>query len=250
MLGFLNRLNAHQKTMMRNVGRIVGLDIRLNTISARDDLRLVSFLNQFSIKLVLDVGANKGQFASGLFKNGFAGKIVSFEPLPDAYALLQESANKFGDRWLVGPCVALSNQEGTTEFHITEADTSSSLFRPRADFVSATPEVRHRQTIRIPTARLDSVVSQLDLIKPDLFLKLDVQGAESLVLAGAPMVLAAAKGLITELSLTSLYEGQPPARDVLEIIYGAGFEVWDVWQGYRNPKTHRLNQIDLVCFKP
>lgn len=241
MLGFLNRLSAHQKIMVRKIGRRAGLDIRLNGLNARDDLRLIYFLDLFGADLVLDVGANKGQFATDLFENGYDGKIASFEPLPEAHAILEETAKKFSDRWIIAPRLALSDQEGMTEFHVTEADTSSSLFRPRADFISATPQVRLSQTIKIPTVRLDSVVSELGLMQSGLFLKLDVQGAESLVLAGAPMVLATAKGLITELSLTPLYDGQPPARDLLEIIYAAGFEVWDVWQGYRNPKTHRLN---------
>ncbi|MEO1161530.1 MAG: FkbM family methyltransferase, partial [Pseudomonadota bacterium] len=96
---------------------------------------------------------------------------------------------------------------------------------------------------------LDDVVEDLDVMAPGLFLKLDVQGGEQMVLEGAPKVLAASTGLMTEFSLVSLYEDQPPSRDLLETIYAADFEIWDALHGYRNPNTHRLNQVDLICFK-
>jgi hypothetical protein len=50
-------------------------------------------LRQFKIDLVLDVGANMGQFASEIRHCGYAGRIVSFEPLSQAHGqLLQSSA--------------------------------------------------------------------------------------------------------------------------------------------------------------
>lgn len=250
MLGFLDRLSGSRKAGLRHVGRKIGLDIRLNGLNARDDLRLAHFLKVFGVGLVLDVGANRGQFAASLLKTGYTGKIVSFEALPEAHEMLKGVAAKLQGSWIVAPRVALSDRSGIARFHVTEADTASSLFPPKESFVSAAPQVGPSKTIEVITARLDDVLKDIELPIDGCFLKLDVQGSEALVMAGAPNVLAAAKGMMTELSLTPLYEGQPSAQDVLEAIYAAGFEIWDVWQGYRNPKTHRLNQIDLVCFKP
>ena len=237
------------KSFIKNIARRFGLEIRIAGINSRDDLRLAHFLNLFDVRLVLDVGANVGQFAESLFETGYKGRVVSFEALPEAHAELARAAEKFGSRWIVAPRLALSDQAGEASFHVTATDTASSLFRPSHSFVSVSPQGQHVQTIKVPTARLDDLVEDLDLIVPGLFLKLDVQGGEQMVLKGAPKVLAASTGLMTEFSLVSLYEDQPPSRDLLETIYAADFEIWDAFRGYRNPNTQRLNQVDLVCFK-
>ncbi|MER9263456.1 FkbM family methyltransferase [Mesorhizobium sp. M0410] len=250
MLNLLSELSGKRKTMLRELGRKVGLEVRLNALNARNDLRLAYFLKVFNIDLVLDIGANRGQFAQELFNTGYSGRVVSFEALPDAHKRLKEAAERQKYSWIVAPRVALSDQPGTAQFHVTEADTSSSLFAPKESFVASTPQARPVEVIEVPTARLDDIVGEIGLSVENCFLKMDVQGGESLVLAGAPNVLGTAKGLMTELSLRPLYDGQPSAQRLLEAIYEAGFEIWDVWQGYRDPRSHRLNQIDIVCFKP
>ena len=52
-------------------------------------------MKHFNINSVIDVGANKGQFAINLFKNKFIGDILSFEPLKQEHEILKElSKNK------------------------------------------------------------------------------------------------------------------------------------------------------------
>lgn len=249
MKKILDSLGVGQKTMLRDLARQAGLEVMRSTQNIRDDLRLAGFLKLFNIELVLDVGANRGQFAQELFKAGYSGKIVSFEALPDAHAFLSQAAAKNPTSWVVAPRVALSDRAGVAQFHVTVADTASSLRAPGQDMVASTPSTRLSNTIEVPTARLDDILKEMGIVVENCFIKLDVQGAETLVLAGAPDTIAAATGLMTELSLIPLYEGEPPAQEVLETIYEAGFEVWDIWQGYRNPQTYRLNQIDIVCFR-
>ena len=56
---------------------------------------LVKLLKYYDINKVFDVGANTGQFAESLFNNGYTGKIVSFEPLKEAYDTLLQKKNKY-----------------------------------------------------------------------------------------------------------------------------------------------------------
>jgi len=50
----------------------------------------------------------------------------------------------------------------------------------------------------------------------------------------------------TEVSLAELYEGQPHAGDVDVFLKAAGFELWDVIPGFRDPATMRLLQYDAI----
>lgn len=249
MPNLFSKLSSKHKTALRDIGRKAGFEIRLSAVNARNDLRLAHFLKSFGIELVLDVGANRGQFAQELFNAGYSGRIVSFEALPDAHAALQEAAARSQRSWTVAPRAALSDRPGTAHFHVTEADTSSSLLEPTRNFAASTPQARLARTIEVPTARLDDIVADIGLTMRGCFLKMDVQGSEALVMAGAPNVLKAASGLMAEMSLKPLYDGQSSAKTLLEAIYEAGFEVWDIWPGYRNPQTHRLLQADVICFK-
>lgn len=238
------------KQLGRDFGRWFGLEIRMNGINARDDLRLVHFLEMHKIDVLIDVGANAGQFGTELLSAGYRGSIVSFEPVPEAYEALKKLAATYGVRWTVAPRVALSDTSGTTKFFVTEANVCSSMLRPAAMMIEATPATKVKECIVAPTERLDAFASELRLAERRPFLKLDVQGAEAAVLAGAPETLKHVKGILVELSLTELYEGQSSAESVHQRITDLGFELWDLWRGYRNPQTSRLNQIDALYFSP
>ena len=51
---------------------------------------LIKSINYFKVKSIIDVGANKGQFVNKLFKNGFNGNVLSFEPLFDEHNYLKK----------------------------------------------------------------------------------------------------------------------------------------------------------------
>ncbi|TIM08766.1 MAG: FkbM family methyltransferase [Mesorhizobium sp.] len=245
----LQSLSNKTKVQLRDVGRRFGLEVRLNGVNSRDDLRLVHFLRMHEIDLVIDVGANKGQFGTMLFAAGFQGSMISFEPLPDAHSELMRTTKASGRRWIVGPAVALSDTTGSATFNVTEASTSSSLHEPRESFVEHTPQVAVAKRIEVKTERLDSFANMIDHAGKRAFLKLDVQGGEAAVLAGASAVLPQLQGVLSELSLVELYAGQATAIEVHQLIAGGGFELWDIWQGYRNPRTQRLTQIDALYFR-
>lgn len=249
MLKLARKMVPHTKYALRRFGRLFGLDIRVSGLNSREDLRFVHFLRLHRIDTVLDVGANKGQFAQQLFKAGYKGRIISFEPLPDAHKKLQKAASAFGERWSVGPRVALSDRAGTATYFVTQADTSSSLLEPLKSFVEVTPIAKVEEHIEVRTDRLDVLVSELSLDESRVFLKLDVQGSEAKVLAGATQMLRSLYGVLIEMSFVNLYEDQSSAIIVQQKMADSGFEIWDIWRGYFNPNTKRLNQVDALFFR-
>ncbi|MFZ0497148.1 MAG: hypothetical protein WBE80_05265 [Methylocella sp.] len=55
--------------------------------------RQSALMRDRKITLVLDIGANKGQYGKSLRDTiGYKGRIVSFEPLREAFAILQQTA--------------------------------------------------------------------------------------------------------------------------------------------------------------
>lgn len=235
------------KKRLRDLARRAGLELRLSGINSRDDLRLLHFMDLKGIDTVLDVGANNGGFARMLLEAGFKGRIISFEPLPGAHAQLVAETERRAN-WSVAPRMALSDEEGTARFNITQGDASSSLLEPSESFIFDTPHVKVSEVIEVPTHRLDDFEA-IDFEPSRTLLKLDVQGGEAKVLGGAARTLQSMGGILSEMSLMPLYVGQPDWIAVNEIITRHGFEIWDIWPGYRSLQTCRLTQVDALYFK-
>ncbi|WP_206616791.1 MULTISPECIES: FkbM family methyltransferase [unclassified Mesorhizobium] len=235
---------------MQKAFRSVGLDVTIYGPRHNPGLRLVDFLKTHEIDLVFDVGANRGQFAKEIFASGFSGRLVSFEPLPDVHAKLIEEAKLSGQRWEVAPPMALSDEAGVAEFQITHSDASSSLLHPTADLVSTLPQVGVVKKVQVQTERLDVAATPYLSQSRRPFLKVDVQGAEGQVLRGGANVLERCHGAIVETGVEKLYHGQSSVQDILLLLLNSGFEVWDISTAYRSPKTHRLGQVDITCFRP
>ena len=79
---------------VKAVFRQMGLEVHKYSALASPTAQIVCSLKKYGIDLVLDVGANQGQFASGLRDAGYPGRIISFEPLSEAYGILQELSKK------------------------------------------------------------------------------------------------------------------------------------------------------------
>ena len=72
------------KKILLNLLRSAGYDIlKIGAGEATDSI--VRLINRYKMNLLLDVGANEGQYALRVLNNGFSGKIISFEPVSSAY---------------------------------------------------------------------------------------------------------------------------------------------------------------------
>src|SRR5439155_27146309 len=124
------------------------------------------------VPLVVDVGANRGQYATDLRQHGYRGKIVSFEPLEEAFAQLAAAAARDVD-WTCHR-MALGVAAGEAQINVASNLESSSLLEMEVGHRAGAPEVSMVSVETVPVSRLDDV---LDDDRPCL-LKLDVQGYE------------------------------------------------------------------------
>jgi FkbM family methyltransferase len=216
--------------------------------------RLVTVLRQRRIGVVLDVGAHTGEYAGELFDSGFTGAIYSFEPQPHAWESLKRHAKaETRGRWQVAERAAVGDRDGEVTFYEAGNSFSSSVLPMAEAHVEAAPQSAITREFSVPMKRLDQIVPAiLKAEKADrAFLKIDVQGAEHLVLAGASRALAKSiRGVQLEMSLVELYEGQWPALKLHEFLAGRGFVVWDMIEVFRHPRTLQLLQYDGVYMRP
>jgi len=187
--------------------------------------RLGTLLRDLQIDCVLDVGANRGQYRDFLRTEvGYHGLIYSYEP---QQARCDEMARRRGEdfHWQITR-TALGREPGLLPLRVTEQDMFSSLLPPRTDAVA-------KMTGYNTTAAIEEVpVNTLRAVWPAVraasgatraFLKIDTQGFDLEVLAGAGDTLAEVPLIQTELSVQPLYAGAPSYLDAIAALTGRGY---------------------------
>jgi FkbM family methyltransferase len=203
---------------IRRLARRLGYEVRQYTplrsfTAARE--RLLE-----GIDVVLDVGANAGQYGEQLRGLGFRGRLVSLEPVAEAFAELERRAAA-DDAW-EAVRVAASDADGEITLNITGDSRSSSVLARNERFADKAGWAP-KESREVAARRLDGLVGQL--LRPDerAYLKLDVQGYERHVLDGAGAALARFEAIELELSVTPLYDGQPSLTEMLPLLAERGF---------------------------
>ena len=209
---------------------------------AQSAARLIAARN---IDLTLDVGANAGQFGTLLReKYQYTGKIISFEPLDDAYARLAQTAS--GDPLWQCVKTALGDAEGTSVINVSANSWSSSLLEVVPKSLEFEPSIGYIGRQDVTIRRLDALVGELCPVSQSIFLKLDVQGYETQVLLGALTILDRVKLIQIETSLLPVYAGEPLVGDMVKSLDFLGFRIVAVEPGWSDPETGELLQMDLM----
>jgi FkbM family methyltransferase len=208
----------------------------------RDDR--IRLLQERGVTVVLDVGANAGQYARRLRADGYTGTIVSFEPLRDAYEQLRAAAN--GDPGWQTINVALGEAPAVATMNVSANSYSSSFLPLSVTTVDAAPDAEYVGTESVTVTALDL----LDLPSGTTMLKADVQGYEPAVLRGAPALLRTVEVIELELSLVPNYDGQELAPAVCALLRDLGFVPVAMEASFVHPETGEILQIDALFARP
>jgi FkbM family methyltransferase len=209
--------------------------------------RVLPTMLERGITDVLDIGANKGQFVETLRGDGVKGRVVSVEPLPDAYAALAAKAAR-DPRWDVERA-AVSSVPGTVTLNVSSNSVSSSVLPMLDAHTDAAPSSVYVTTEEVTATTVDDLVVRHHLEPERTLLKLDVQGYERDVLEGARMTLDRFAAVRTELTLVPLYEGQALLTDIVQLLEGHGLELWALEPGFNDPVSRRQMQFDGTFFR-
>jgi FkbM family methyltransferase len=202
----------------------------------------------FGIKspVIFDVGAHHGQVTAQFRELFPQAEIYAFEPFVGSYEILKTQT--CADSMIHVYNHGLSDSEGVLAFHSNKSSATNSLLPTdlSSEGIWRSGQLETQEVIQARFKTLDSVMADLVVPRIDV-LKLDVQGAESLVIGGAEMACRLGNiGLIyTEIITQPTYIGQKRFDESLAIYYDQGFELHGIYNLSLTPRGC-LRQVDAI----
>lgn len=237
------KLSKLQRTIKRCLWR-TGWDLVRFNPSTHPLARRAKLLQNYDISLVLDVGANTGQYATQLRELGYTARIVSFEPLTSAYEQLSAAA-QHEQLWQTRHH-ALGTDDGSRVIHIGANSQTSSFLNMLPSLLKAFPDCGYINSESVSIRRLDSIFA--DIAQPDdrVWLKIDTQGFERAVIEGASAVLPRIEAIQAEVSLHPLYEGESTLAEFVSFMDDKGFSLVALETYLGDAVTSHLLQVDCI----
>jgi FkbM family methyltransferase len=206
--------------------------------------RRLHLMQRRSIDLVLDLGANTGQYARGLRRAGYEGRIISFEPLSSAFTRLARNARK--DPLWRAERMGLGARDHEATLKISPDSRASSLRDMLPRHRDVAPYFAPVAEEQVPIRKLDTVWDSFVPARSKVYLKIDTQGYEKQVLQGAARSLAKVRAIQMEISIQPLYDGDLMLPDVLRWMKKSGFSLISLEYGFCDPETAEMLQVDGI----
>lgn len=196
---------------------------------------------------LIDIGASSGQFTDCMDEAFDVAHAMLIEPQPERWKALK---SKYAESQYKIICSALADKEGSVEMEILQWDQSSSILPVKRDRpeVSDVIDLNVREVITSRSAKLDVICSENEFVHEIDLIKLDVQGAEHLVLSGAAEALQRTRLLWTEVSFQPLYDGSSTIEDIIKQCRSHGFVLNSLSEGFRGGNSELL-QADALFVK-
>ena len=185
--------------------------------------RNLRHLPRLEYRFVIDGGANRGSFTDAFLQLHRPERLVLVEAIPELAEKLR--ARYAGKPGISVVSAALSDKNGEAQFEINRSEASSSLLPidPRNNEWFSR-DLRVARTVQVPTMTLSALLEEQGLHTVDL-LKLDLQGAERLVLTGGAAVLERVRVIYTEIFFEPLYAGAWLFPEMSQFLSGHGFKL-------------------------
>lgn len=196
---------------------------------------------------VVDVGANIG-YISGLLARwvGASGKVYSFEPVPETFALLDHNMRTLQFNQVTRFQCAASSSSGTAQMEIPHySGGGENFYQSHIVGDSVNPDSR---TVPVELRRLDEVLAQgLEHIS---FMKIDVEGHELDVIGGAGQLLESAHpALLIEVGGSPEEEGSS-AQQLFERLRQLGYSAWVMTHDGLRPRSASDKPVDYFFLTP
>ena len=216
------------------------LRLKLSTKNSpnRDFSQFITHLkkNNFDIQTVIDVGIAFGTPA--FYKSLPKAKFYLVEPVPQCKPLLQKLERTIGATTFN---VAAGSKDGEIEFFVHPDISGSSCLKQMEG------EVFDGDSITVPIKKLDSLIPK-SITRPSL-LKIDTQGNELEVLAGAKDLLNVIDVIIIETSFHEFRKGAPEIHEIISTMTNLGYRCYEILEGHYRAIDNALAQVDVAFVK-
>jgi FkbM family methyltransferase len=232
------------KNLIKNILKKNGILVK--RYPETDIVRRMKLVANNKIDTLIDIGANAGQYASLMREYGYKGKIISFEPLKNAFEELKKESSR-DNNWLINN-YALGNDNTTSMINVAGNSWSSSILNMLPSHENVAPESKYVKQEKIEIKKLDSIFNSF-CKNDNVMMKIDVQGFEKNVLDGATKSLDSIKIIQLEMSIIPLYENEMLFVDMINYLKDRGFELFSLENGYFDSNTGKLLQVDGIFEK-
>lgn len=227
------------KRIVRGFFKAFGLEISKKRVEGDARASMAGALRQmttlgFHPRTVIDVGA--ASQTAELYEEYPKADILLIEPLREFEPSLRKICEKYRAQYLLA---AAGEHPGTAALNVHPDRFGSSLLK-ETEGPSVDGEPR-----QVPVITIDDVCAERNLQGPYL-IKVDVQGAELQVLAGARQILSNTEVIVLEVSLFGLMIGGPQFSEVISQLKSYGFVVYDIYGFTYRPLDGALAQADMV----
>ena len=189
---------------------------------------------------VFDVGANIGYYTLLAARAvGPSGRVYAFEPEPHNFGLLTRNVaeNRLTNVRLVN--AGVSNRAGVVRLHLDDGNFGAHSFEAGSVRSSS------GRSVEVETVRLDDFADEARAFDAGVLVKIDVQGAEALVVDGGRRLLALPRiTALLEFWPEALARSNADAARLLADLEGLGFRFEDV----ETPEAERrpLRPADIL----
>jgi len=229
----------------RTIARLFGYELIKRQKSPSPDAHLINLITYHNIDLVLDVGANRGQFAYKLRREGYEGDIHSFEPISEVFKELSEKT--YQDKGWHAHQLALGSEFGFADVNVSTSSDLSSFLKANDFGHDRYKNIKPSKSEKVTVDTLDRFLPReiSDYQNRNILLKMDTQGFDLEVFNGAVESVPHIHCILSELSLIPIYEDMPHYIETLRAYEKAGFAVTGLFPISRDAD---FSVVEMDCF--
>ncbi len=209
-----------------------------------DYKRRLKIIDNCQIDILLDIGANTGQYSKKMRNFGFNKRIVSFEPLKNAFEDLKQAA-LHDKNWIVNN-YALGEEDSVGIINVSKKSDSSSILDMLPDQLKSASGLEYVARQEITIKKLDTIFNSFVGKSDKVMIKIDTQGYEKNVIDGALESLSRIMVIQLEMSIVPMYKGEMLYIEMIEYLQKKGFQLYSLENGHFNRDTGQLLQVDGI----